>query len=294
MNIEQWDEYRQITDAMNEMINDMDDSPQMKNVIGHICRSGGKKVRPIILLLASRICGGDSDNSINAALAIELIHSASLIHDDILDEGVIRRGVESAHKKFGPAAAMLAGDYMISKSIELISIYSTPVVREFGRAGMAMADGETIDIRSTSEDFAEMNYFDCIDKKTASLFAASAAMGAYIVDADERTASKLKDYGEKLGRAYQIVDDILEYTENVDDKRSDNESVSILQIYRRTMPYESAVEKATLLAMENVRMTKDILEEFEPSDSRSKLMEITDHITTEMLPKTLKNTIRSR
>lgn len=284
MNIEQWDEYRQITGAMDEMILDMEDSPQMKKVVGHICRSGGKKVRPIILLLASKICKGETDKAINAALAIELIHSASLIHDDILDEGVIRRGVESAHKKYGPAAAMLAGDYMISRSIELISIYSTPVVREFGRAGMAMAEGETIDIKSTTEDFAEKNYFDCIDKKTASLFAASAVMGAYIAGADESIALKLKDYGEKLGRAYQIIDDLLEYTENVDDKRSDNESVSILQIYRRTMPQEEAVNKATRLALSNVRMAKEILDQFEPSDAKNKLNVITDHITTEMLP----------
>jgi octaprenyl-diphosphate synthase len=284
MNIEEWEEYQHITDAMDDMISSMDDSSQMKSVVGHICRSGGKKVRPIMLMLASRICGGNPERSINAALAIELIHSASLIHDDILDEGVIRRGVESAHKKYGAAAAMLAGDYMISKSIELISSYDAPVVREFGRAGMAMAEGETIDIKSTNGTFEDSNYFDCINKKTASLFAASAAMGAYIAGADETTAELLKDYGEKLGIAYQIVDDVLEYTETAEDKRSDHESVSILQIYQKDMGREEAVQKATDLAVEYVDMAKDILAKFGPSDAKDKLLKITDYITIEMIP----------
>ncbi|WP_440953532.1 polyprenyl synthetase family protein [Methanococcoides sp. FTZ1] len=284
MNIEEWEEYQLITDAMEDMISSMDDSSQMKAIVGHICRSGGKMVRPIMLILASRICGGDPDRSTNAALAIELIHSASLIHDDILDEGIMRRGVESAHKKFGPAAAMLAGDYMISKSIELISSYDTPVVREFGRAGMAMAEGETIDIKSTNGTFEDSNYFDCINKKTASLFAASAAMGAYIADADETTAELFRDYGEKLGIAYQIVDDLLEYTETSEDKRSYHESVSILQIYRKGMKREEAVQKATNVAIEYVDMAKNILANFEPSDAKDKLLKITDYITIEMIP----------
>lgn len=285
MNIEEWEEYRHINDAMNDMINSMDDTSQMKSVVGHICRSGGKRVRPIILMLASKICGSNSKESVNAALAIELIHSASLIHDDILDEGVIRRGVESAHKKFGPAAAMLAGDYMISKSIELISSYDAPVIREFGRAGMAMAEGETIDIKSTTGTFEDNNYFDCIDKKTASLFAASAMMGAYIAVADEATAELLRDYGEKLGIAYQIVDDLLEYTESADDKRSYHESISLLQIYQKDMNREQAAQKATEIAVEYVRMAKEVLSNFEPSDAKNKLLEITDYITIEMLPK---------
>ncbi|MEL4305487.1 polyprenyl synthetase family protein [Methanococcoides sp. LMO-2] len=284
MNIEEWEEYQHINDAMNDMISSMDDSPQMQSVVGHICRSGGKKVRPIILMLASRICGGNYEKSVNAALAIELIHSASLIHDDILDEGVIRRGVESAHKKFGPAAAMLAGDYMISKSIDLISSYAAPVVREFGRAGMAMAEGETIDIKSTNGTFEDSNYFDCINKKTASLFAASAAMGAYIADADEATAKMLKDYGEKLGIAYQIVDDLLEYTETSGDKRSDHESVSILQIYQKDMSRQESIQKATDVAIEYVDMAKEILEKFGPSDAKDKLLKVTDYITIEMIP----------
>jgi octaprenyl-diphosphate synthase len=121
MNIEQWDEHKLITSAMSDMIAAMDESSQMKKMVTHVCNSGGKKIRPIILMLSSEICGGDLKKSVDAALAIELIHSASLIHDDLLDGGVIRRGLPSAHEKFGHAAAMLCGDFLISKSIELIS-----------------------------------------------------------------------------------------------------------------------------------------------------------------------------
>jgi len=284
MNIEAWQEYRLINNAIEDFVNNIDGSSHMKRVVGHACRSGGKKVRPIMLMLSTQACGGDIKTSVDAALAIELIHSASLIHDDILDQGIIRRGVESAHEKYGNGAAMLAGDYLISKSIELLAPYDRNIVREFGQAGMKMAEGETIDIRSDDEDaFTYQDYFECIRKKTASLFAASAAMGAYIAGANEVVAGQFRSYGESVGSAYQIVDDLLEYKKMLDDKRSIHSSITLMHIYMRNMNYGEALHEIEGAIMEHVHNARMIINSFEPSDARDRLAQLTEYTTLEML-----------
>lgn len=284
MNIEQWDEYRSITAAMEDLVQSMDNSSQMKTIVSHVCSSGGKKIRPIILMLSTQICGADSMKSINAALAIELMHSASLIHDDLLDGGLIRRGIPAAHEKFGHAAALLCGDFLISKSIKLISPYGSDAIHDFGRAGMYMAEGETLDIKSNDEEFKDTNYFECIYKKTASLFAASTSIGAYIAGADEETADKCRTYGEYIGTAYQIVDDLLEYLEALDDKKSSHEAMTLPHIYEKTMGHEKAVEKSIEQVERYVALTKEIIGTFNPCPAADKLLEITDYITVDMLP----------
>lgn len=284
MQIEDLDEYQLIKDAKDEMVRSMDDRSQMKKMLLHICSSGGKNIRPVMLVLCTEMCGGNSKDGINAALAIEFIHSASLIHDDVLDGGLVRRGVESAHQKYGIPAAILCGDFLISKAISLISGYGNSAVNEFGRAGMYMAEGETIDISSVSEEFRERNYFECITKKTGSLFAASAAIGAYVADADEDTALKLRSFGENVGNAYQIVDDLLEYLNELEDKNSTYESVTLPLIYRRVMEHDDAVKKTVQQVRLCVQNAKDILSSFPSSDVREKLELVADLITVDMLP----------
>nr|WP_321496230.1 polyprenyl synthetase family protein [uncultured Methanolobus sp.] len=282
--IENLDEYQLIKMAKDDMVHSMDDSSQMKKMLLHICSSGGKNIRPVMLILCTEMCGGNSTEGVNAALAIEFIHSASLIHDDVLDGGLVRRGVESAHKKYGIPAAILCGDFLISKAISLISGYGNDAVNEFGRAGMYMAEGETIDISSVDDEFREKNYYECISKKTGSLFAASAAIGAYVADADMETAKKLRSFGEYVGNAYQIVDDLLEYLNELEDKSSTYESVTLPLIYRRSMGHEATVEKTVDQVRICVKNAKDILASFPFSDARNKLELITDLITVDMLP----------
>ena len=284
MNIEQWDEHRQIKAAMDILVQSMDESSEMKKMESHIFKSGGKTIRPIILMLTTEMCGGDPKKSIDAALAIELTHSASLIHDDLLDGGIIRRGMPSTHKKFGYAAAMLCGDYLISKSIELVSPYGRNVIRDFGRAGMAMAEGETMDIKSSNGEFKEKDYFECIRKKTASLFAASASMGAYIGGADDEIAGQCRYFGECVGTAYQIVDDILEYLQVQDDKKSTQESMTLPYIYLKSMSPEDAVNKSISEVEKHVERANDIIETFKPCEATNKLLQITNYITIDMLP----------
>ncbi|WP_319508366.1 polyprenyl synthetase family protein [uncultured Methanolobus sp.] len=282
--IDNLEEYQLIRTNKDEIVHSMDNHSQMKKMLLHICSSGGKNIRPVMLVLCTEMCGGNPEDSVNAALAIEFIHSASLIHDDVLDGGLVRRGLESAHKKYGIPAAILCGDFLISKAISLISGYGNNAVNEFGRAGMYMAEGETIDISSVSEEFREKNYFECISKKTGSLFAASAAIGAYVAGADEETALKLRSFGEYVGNAYQIVDDLLEYLDKLEDKSSTYESVTLPLIYRRVMGHGAAVEKTLQQVHDCVQNAKDILASFPSSEARDKLELVTDLITVDMLP----------
>ncbi|AFV24701.1 polyprenyl synthetase [Methanolobus psychrophilus R15] len=284
MEIENLEEYQLIKASMDGLVASMEDSSKMKKMLLHVCSSGGKSIRPIILLLCTEICGGERDKSVNAALAIELIHSASLIHDDVLDDGIIRRGVESAPKKYGVPAAILCGDFLISKAVSLISSYGTDSVLEFGRAGMYMAEGETIDISSSCPDFGRKNYFECISKKTASLFAASAVIGAYVAGADRETAMKFRSFGENVGNAYQIVDDLLEYLNRLEDKQSTYESVTLPLLYRKSMGHEEAVSLTVKEVLQHVKKAKDVLQGFGDSVAKDKLLLITNLITIDMLP----------
>ncbi|ATU07776.1 polyprenyl synthetase family protein [Methanohalophilus portucalensis] len=285
MDIEKWDECRSINKALIDFVEEIDNGSNMKKVVAHICQSGGKKTRPVILLLSSRICGSEIGNALDAALSIELIHSASLIHDDLLDRGILRRGAKTAHEVYGTPAAMLAGDYLISKSIELISAYCKEVGMEFGRAGMEMAEGEAMDVdllEKNSNNIVE--YFNCIEKKTASLFAASAAMGAYIAGADEDTVSKFRLFGNKLGTAYQIVDDMLEYTSKVNNKESIHMSPSLVDIYRQDMTDAQAIEKTREIVEQLVSEAHEIIDHFPPSQSRNRLHEIANYATKDLFP----------
>jgi len=282
MNIEEWEEYRYVESGINSFIDQMNES-SLKKMVEHVCNTGGKRIRPIILLLSSEICSGSYQQSLNAALAIEMMHSASLIHDDLLDQGLVRRNLPSAPEKFGPSRALLCGDYLIAKCFEFISPYGEKVVRDFGKAGMDMAEGEVLDLRLDKDNFGENNYFECIYKKTASLFAISASIGAYTGGADEVLARRFNIFGNCLGTAYQIVDDILEFLEVVEGKESKFTSETLPHVYMKNMSKEEAIEKSINAVKMRVNAAKETLLTFNECPARDKLFQITDYITVDML-----------
>jgi octaprenyl-diphosphate synthase len=282
MNIEEWEEYRYVESGINEFIVQMEDSG-LKKIVEHVCNAGGKRIRPVILLLASEICSGSYHQSLSAAIAIEMMHSASLIHDDLLDQGLIRRNLPSAPQKFGQSKALLCGDYLIAKSIEFISPYGEKVIRNFGKAGMNMAEGEVLDLRLDKEYFEESNYFECIYKKTASLFAISASIGAYAGGADDALAGRFNLFGNSLGTAYQIVDDVLEFLEVVGGKESKFTSETLPYVYMKSMSKEEAVNKSLNTVKLHVNAAKETLVTFKACPARDKLFQITDYITLDML-----------
>ncbi|MDD2614123.1 MAG: geranylfarnesyl diphosphate synthase [Methanosarcina sp.] len=282
MNIEEWEEYRYVESGINTFIAQMEES-SLKKMVEHVCNTGGKRIRPIVLLLSSEICSGSYHQSLDAALAIEMMHSASLIHDDLLDQGLIRRNLPSAPEKFGPSKALLCGDYLIAKSIEFISPYGEKVVREFGKAGMDMAEGEVLDLRLDRDTFGESNYFECIYKKTASLFAISASIGAHTGGADDTLAERFNFFGNSLGTAYQIVDDILEFLEVVEGKESKFTSETLPRVYVKNMSREEAIQKSIDAVKLHINAAKDTLLTFKACPARDKLFQITDYITVDML-----------
>ncbi|MGB9930088.1 MAG: polyprenyl synthetase family protein [Methanosarcina sp.] len=282
MNIEEWEEYRYVESGIIAFIAEMEESG-LRKMVEHVCNTGGKRIRPIIVLLSSEICSGSYHQSLGAALAIEMMHSASLIHDDLLDQGLLRRNLPSAPEKFGPSRALLCGDYLIAKSIELISPYGEKVVRDFGVAGMDMAAGEVLDLRFDEGNFEENNYFDCIYKKTASLFAVSASIGAYTGGANDELAARFNFFGNSLGTAYQIVDDILEFLEVVEGKKSKFTSETLPHVYMKGMSKEAAVNKSIDSVKLHLSAAKETLMTFKACPARDKLFQVTDYITVDML-----------
>lgn len=282
MNIEEWEEYRYVESGINAFIVQMEESG-LKEIVEHVCNAGGKRIRPIILFLASEICSGSYYKSLSAALAIEMMHSASLIHDDLLDQGLIRRNMPSVPEKFGHSRALLCGDYLLAKSIEFISPYGEKVIRNFGKAGMDMAEGEVLDLRLDEGNCGESSYFGCIYKKTASLFAISASIGAYTAGADDAIAERFNLFGNSLGTAYQIVDDILEFLEVVESKESKFTSETLPHVYMKNMSKEEAVEKSVDAVKLHVNAAKETLITFKACPARDKLFQITDYITVDML-----------
>ena len=226
------DEYHLINKELAALVRDLPDSP-LGEILSYVLSAPGKRVRPLILILSAEALGTPPAQSISAALAIELVHAASLVHDDILDHGIERRGSPSALERFGPEASLLAGDWLISRSIDLISGYSQPVIQAFSRACMDMSEGELMDLSCAG---SPEDYYQCITRKTASLFSASAKIGGLISGAGKEDVARLESYGLHLGLGYQVLDDLEEFLGLDQGKSSQKTSVTLPMIYASRNP----------------------------------------------------------
>lgn len=175
----------------------------------HLLRGGGKLVRPALVLLGSYVTNGINLKSVDAAVAVELIHTASLIHDDLLDKDTVRRGVPTVHTLYGNEIAILSGDLLISKAIELSASCGEDAIRELSRAAIDMSHGEAMDYEAqvSGHPLTLEEYLVIARLKTASLIGSSAAIGAIVAGADAGRVDTLRRYGENLGIAFQIRDD---------------------------------------------------------------------------------------
>jgi geranylgeranyl pyrophosphate synthase len=188
--------------------------PWLADMLSMVLSAGGKRLRPAIALLAGRFGAYDVDLLAPLAASIELLHTATLVHDDVIDNAMTRRGRPTVNSSFSNAATVMLGDYLFAHSAELIArTDNTRVVRLFATTLMKMAKGElNQDMSAYDYSLTIMNYFGRISGKTASLFAAAAAGGAIVSGLDEDSIENLREYGESLGMAFQIVDDILDFT----------------------------------------------------------------------------------
>ncbi|MET0028596.1 MAG: octaprenyl diphosphate synthase [Candidatus Thiodiazotropha sp.] len=191
------------------------------NQIGaYIVHSGGKRLRPMIVLLAARACGYAEHRHIDLAAIIEFIHTATLLHDDVVDGSDLRRNRETANAVWGNEASVLVGDFLYSRSFEMmVSVGRMPVMDILSHATNRIAEGEVLQLLNVhNPDATEAEYMEVIKRKTATLFEAGARLGGVIADAPQKVQQALADYGLHLGIAFQLVDDALDY-------QSDNQEI---------------------------------------------------------------------
>jgi heptaprenyl diphosphate synthase len=187
-------------------------------LIGEICHylvdGGGKRLRPLFILLAYRACGGSDaklEDAIDAAIALELIHSATLLHDDIIDGGMLRRGKPSAYARYGPAASLVAGDYLFCRAFELCGRFEERLVHTAARACIQLTEGEVMEGRMRYRAAADLDdYIAIITRKTASLFSAGGRVAADLAGAGTETIGDMERLGHAVGLAFQMVDDLLD------------------------------------------------------------------------------------
>jgi octaprenyl-diphosphate synthase len=185
------------------------------NQIGeHIVAAGGKRLRPMLLLLAARALGHGGPDAHQLAAVVEFIHTSTLLHDDVVDESDLRRGRSTANALWGNAASVLVGDFLYSRSFQLmVELDSMPVQRILADTTNRIAEGEVLQLLHVrNPDVDEAAYLQVIERKTAVLFAAATRLGALLAGADEAVQERMHDYGLHLGHAFQIADDVLDYS----------------------------------------------------------------------------------
>ncbi|MBQ7685097.1 MAG: polyprenyl synthetase family protein [Bacteroidaceae bacterium] len=194
------------------------DNPLLHTALVHILRRKGKQMRPTMVLLAARAAGEVTPEVYHAALSLELLHTASLVHDDVVDESDRRRGQESVNALLDNQAAVLVGDYILSKSLQHAAATQDPrVVTVVAELGQTLADGELLQMHgSDATDVNEALYYEIIRKKTASLFSACGQLGALTAGGTEGDVERLRQYGQLTGMCFQLRDDLFDLTEGVD------------------------------------------------------------------------------
>ncbi len=184
----------------------------LESLVQHGYRLGGKRLRPALVLLSAKACGGLTEDHIKLATAVELIHTATLIHDDVLDEAEIRRHQDTVNARWGNEASILLGDYLLARALCLASSFETVTAcRVIAEASRVVCEGELCQVVNRGNyDLSEDDYYSIISGKTAALCSCCCQLGAHYAGADTATEAALYEYGQDLGIAFQIVDDLLD------------------------------------------------------------------------------------
>jgi octaprenyl-diphosphate synthase len=201
--------------AVDAIIHDRMASPvgMIPNLATYLIDAGGKRIRPMITLASARLLGGGGDAPRKLAAAVEFIHTATLLHDDVVDESGLRRGKASANRVWGNAASVLVGDFLFARSFNLmVEAGDLRVLDILAQASSVIAEGEVMQLAAANDaDTTRERYMDIIGAKTAALFAAAARVGAVVAGRSGAEADALDAYGRNLGLAFQLVDDALDY-----------------------------------------------------------------------------------
>ncbi len=190
------------------------DVPLVRQVAEYLVAAGGKRLRPALLLLSSGALGYRGDARLALAAVVEFIHTATLLHDDVVDESKLRRGHQTANAAFGNAAAVLVGDFLYSRAFQMmVEVDDIRVMRVLADATNTIAAGEVMQLMGSHDpDVDEGRYLEVIRRKTAKLFEAAARLGAVLSRSTPEVEARLADYGAHVGTAFQLIDDVLDYS----------------------------------------------------------------------------------
>ena len=186
----------------------------VRQVAQYIVGSGGKRLRPALVLLSAGACGFRGDSRYELAAVVEFIHTATLLHDDVVDASGLRRGRKTANAEFGNAASVLVGDFLYSRAFQMmVEVNSMRVMQVLADATNTIAEGEVLQLMNCHDPAVdEGRYLEVIRRKTAKLFEAAARLGAVMADASRLVEAGLAEYGMRLGTAFQLIDDVLDYS----------------------------------------------------------------------------------
>jgi len=217
--------------------------PLIPKLAGHLIAGGGKRMRPMLTLAAAKLIGYEGDRHFKLAAAVEFIHTATLLHDDVVDGSDLRRGKTTANLVFGNPATVLVGDFLFSRSFELmVEDGSLKVLKILSSASAVIAEGEVNQLTAQRQiDTSEDQYYEIIGAKTAALFAAASRISAVVAESGEGAELALDSYGRNLGIAFQLVDDAIDYSSDTetmgkgvgDDFRDGKVTLPVIMAYAR-------------------------------------------------------------
>ncbi|MFY2823697.1 polyprenyl synthetase family protein [Ruegeria sp. MALMAid1280] len=235
-------------DAVNELIRTRmasDHAPRIPEVTAHLVEAGGKRLRPMLTLAAARLFGYKGDHHVRLAATVEFIHTATLLHDDVVDESAQRRGRPTANLLWDNKSSVLVGDYLFSRSFQLmVETGSLRVLDILANASATIAEGEVLQMTAATDlGTDEAIYLQVVRGKTAALFSAATEVGGVIAGASEEQVKALYDYGDALGIAFQIADDLLDY--QGDSKATGKNVGDDFRERKLTLPVIKAVAQAT-------------------------------------------------
>jgi len=262
----------------------------LSELISHISKFKGKRLRPALVLLSGKCVGDVAPQHIDIAVVVEMVHTATLVHDDVIDEASMRRHVESVNSKWGREISILFGDYLFSRGFTILSALDSQVATLLlSQTVNIMSEGELIQLQRRYDiGLSENDYFDIIERKTASLCAASCRLGAVFAGANRKVADMLSNYGLKIGIAFQIVDDCLDVmgTEEEIGKSLNTD----IQMGKLTLPLIRLVNK---LPSHKLETTRDLIFQHNAKETKNAILELlTEHDAVDYAFNTAKNIVK--
>jgi octaprenyl-diphosphate synthase len=245
-------------DAVNAVIRRQlySEVPLVNQIAEYIISAGGKRIRPVLVLLAANAFGYRGTHHHDLAAVVEFIHTATLLHDDVVDESSMRRGRQTANAMFGNAASVLVGDFVYSRAFQImVSVGNMRVMQILADATNVIAEGEVLQLLNMHDpDVTEERYLQVIRSKTAKLFEAAAQLGALIAGAPDSAIDAAAEYGRSLGTAFQLIDDVLDYSGNAadigknvgDDLREGKPTLPLIYLMQNGTPEQRQLVRACI------------------------------------------------